>query len=430
MPLLQTVQISLCNHAALLYGQFAPIQKEVKTESSSDQQNNAEKNKLKNNNNQQNEVNKKLHFTFVIFILLITSYLGTFHLPEEHQFTLESFSTNPEVFSHQMVPRALWTTFDLAISLSVFSTILILIYAALREDLNSQFRIVKNAHGQYRLGDTLLEAEVSSKIRHFQSRLSYVIWFCISFFYLLAMVFYAVNVLLLSGQFRWNNCWSILFWTTLFSPFLFYNFYALLGFQMYIIGSSRIIRIRQQQLLARLQRLVCVQRPTKVSKESFSGRKWRTYMRLNRRLVHICAHIREYSRLNSPILSITIPYFMLAQCYMLLGAVLHGDPSVYPFCFTGIVEANAIMYLNIRECAQIEQYNRKIEATLRRFYTTTFGGKNENEVLMYSKIKVFMAHRFAAAGRLRPYVFCIFSNYRITSKTYNAVKHFFLFLIV
>ncbi|KAH9393916.1 hypothetical protein TYRP_021039 [Tyrophagus putrescentiae] len=244
-----TVQISLCNHAALLYGQFAPIQKEVKTESSSDQQNNAEKNKLKNNNNQQNEVNKKLHFTFVIFILLITSYLGTFHLPEEHQFTLESFSTNPEVFSHQMVPRALWTTFDLAISLSVFSTILILIYAALREDLNSQFRIVKNAHGQYRLGDTLLEAEVSSKIRHFQSRLSYVIWFCISFFYLLAMVFYSVNVLLLSGQFR-LSCWSILFWTTLFSPFLFYNFYALLGFQMYIIGSSRIIRIRQQQLLS------------------------------------------------------------------------------------------------------------------------------------------------------------------------------------
>ncbi|KAH9393915.1 hypothetical protein TYRP_021038 [Tyrophagus putrescentiae] len=137
-------------------------------------------------------------------------------------------------------------------------------------------------------------------------------------------------------------------------------------------------------------------------------------MRLNRRLVHICAHIREYSRLNSPILSITIPYFMLAQCYMLLGAVLHGDPSVYPFCFTGIVEANAIMYLNIRECAQIEQYNRKIEATFRRFYTATFAwNRRGNEALA-------------------PYVFCIFGNYRITSNTYNAIfvytSSFFMYI--
>ena len=422
MPIIQTIQVALHNHASLLYGQFAPIQKEVKIDQTNDQQNNPDHKKEASS---QTEVNKKLHFTFPIFILLITSYLGTFHLPKEHQFTFETFSTNPEVFSHQVVPRALWTNFDYALSLTVFCTILILIYAAFRDDLNSQFKIVKDAHGQYRLGDTLLEAEVSAKIRNFQSRLSYVIWFCISFFYLLAMVFYAVNVLFLNEQFRWSF-WSVLFWTTFYPPYIFYQFYGILGFQMYIIGSSRIIKIRQQQLLTRLQKLIQIKRSKNVSEECFAAGKWRSYMKLNRNLVHICAHIREYSRLNSPILSITIPYFMLAECYMLV-AVLYGDPSVYPFCFTGISECNAIMYLNIRECAQIEQYNRKIEATLRRFYTTTFGGKNENEVLMYSKIKVFMAHRFAAAGRLRPYVFCIFSNYRITSKTYNAVLYFFCF---
>ncbi len=140
MPLLQTIKVVLHNHALLLYGQFAPIQKEIKTEdeNSTDKQNNQE---VENN---QNSINKKLHFTFPIAILLITSYLGTFHLPVEHEFTFNDFSTNPEVFSHQVVPRALWTNFDYALALTVFCTILILIYALSKTVAHAESKFMFN----------------------------------------------------------------------------------------------------------------------------------------------------------------------------------------------------------------------------------------------------------------------------------------------
>ena len=44
---------------------------------------------------------------------------------------------------------------------------------------------------------------------------------------------------------------------------------------------------------------------------------WKLFMGANARLLHICKHITEYSRLNNPILNALMPFLELVQPFLM-----------------------------------------------------------------------------------------------------------------
>ncbi len=386
---------------------------------------------------------RRLHFGLPLLLILFVVTYGTFYLPFEasaadHHFDLQfwsfqNFFTNPFLVTHQMVPPSFWRRFDVASTFTVAAACLIFLTASLREDLDPQYQVHQTVgEGRYSIGRFPLEEAVSSQIRAFQRRIPLLIWGSILPFFLIAMSFYYVSILS-NGRFRVTPT-SVIYWLLLFPAWIFYLFYAVLGFQLYIIVSSRLLRIRQLNLLGKLRRFTAEVGGVESGKPSKKN-VWFSFLKANARLLHICAHIGESSRLNNPVLSILVPYFMLVQSY-LLTVVLgleNGDRSSgfleKTFCCAGVLECNFVLYFLVRECATIDRVNDQMEGSLRKFnfaYARQIQRKRRSSsgVTHFLLERLLKAELLQTADRLKPYTYCVFGYFRIVSTSYFSVSFF------
>ncbi|KAH9393918.1 hypothetical protein TYRP_021041 [Tyrophagus putrescentiae] len=324
---------------------------------------------------------RRLHFGLPLLLILFVVTYGTFYLPFEasaadHHFDLQfwsfqNFFTNPFLVTHQMVPPSFWRRFDVASTFTVAAACLIFLTASLREDLDPQY-----------------QRRSPRRFEPFQRRIPLLIWGSILPFFLIAMSFYYVSILS-NGRFRVTPT-SVIYWLLLFPAWIFYLFYAVLGFQLYIIVSSRLLRIRQLNLLAKLRRFTAEVGGVESGKPSKKN-VWFSFLKANARLLHICAHIGESSRLNNPVLSILVP----------------------------------VLYA-LRECATIDRVNDQMEGSLRKFnfaYARQIQRKRRSSsgVTHFLLERLLKAELLQTADRLKPYTYCVFGYFRIVSTSYFSI---------
>ncbi|KAH9397513.1 hypothetical protein TYRP_003832 [Tyrophagus putrescentiae] len=162
------------------------------------------------------------------------------------------------------------------------------------------------------------------------------------------MIFYYVN-LVLNGSYS-VSAFSIAYWVFLLPIFIYYTFYALMGALQYIMLSSRILRIRQQHWLEEFEK----------QRKKMLG-SWKLFMGANARLLHICKHITEYSRLNNPILNALMPFLELVQPFLM--SIFFFDDSSADVDGAG----NALLYMLTTECSTLDKVNDRIEGSLQKF---------------------------------------------------------------
>ncbi|KAH9397512.1 hypothetical protein TYRP_003831 [Tyrophagus putrescentiae] len=288
--------------------------------------------------------------------------------------------TNPFVFTHQMVPRSLWSTFDVAIICTVLVSVGILLVSVFKEKLDPRYQMYvstseENTGGQhYFIGDLPLQptsAKLSQQINALQQKVPLLLWSNFVPLFTVLVTFYHINVLL-------NGLYTPA-WT-------FYMSIAIFGSMLYIVLNSRVLKLRQEGVLRRLQGLL---KNKKCSVKRFT-KKYRRLLSANSRLLAICRHIEESSRLSNPVFSILLPHFMIVPPFMLTVFLAtstnffpssfsssFGDKNVQQqqqqglldtvFCLSCVLQCNAALYFVVNECSALDGLNGQIESTLRQF---------------------------------------------------------------
>lgn len=196
-----------------------------------------------------------------------------------------------------------------------------------------------------------------------------------------------------------------------------------MGFQMYIMVSSKIIRIRQECLLEKLVQLNAIRlgHSRKASQAAAAASdKWRKYLKLNDELLSICRHTAQYRHQNVPTLSVLVPFLMLNVSYATTVA-LFGDRAVWPICAVFNFESTSWLYMVTRECAQIDRLNGALEREMRRIYNHFCAGRMGKRSQL-AAVTMLKAQLFQNSDRLHPFVFSLLGDFRITSETFPSVR--------
>ena len=426
----EVFQNLLISHLKTLNSQLLPIQRDVNNRSKQ-QDKNAFKSK------------QRYHFGIPLLISVFVTIYGTFYLPAQaanfDSSWTENLTNNRYLVTHQIVPRSLWRHFDMGSLLTVIASTGILFYATVRRDLETNFQISLSCKDQqrYSIGKLLLDAEVSSAVAIFQKRIPILIWSSILPFFIVALSFYYVNLVLNDAY--TVGPFSLIYWILLFPLWIFYLFYACLGFLLYIVISSRILRIRQVYLLRKLQLLSKKRRSKSVPNEATAYHqilvRWRKFTKANQLLLHICKHIQENSRLNNPVLSILLPYFMLYQPFMLRVLFeVDSGPLEKLFCSIAVLEGNAVLYLLIQECSAIDLVNDQLEGSLRKFNVclskSTRESTEDDKVIQLPILTWLKAELLQTTDRLKPYTYCAFGTFRLVATSYYTVTSFNYFILI
>lgn len=428
----EVFQNSLISHLRTLNSQLLPIQSDV------DKRNERQNKSLQKNASKSKQ---RYHFGIPLLISVFVTLYGTFYLPAQaanfDSSWTENLTTSRYLVTHQIVPRSLWRHFDMGSLLTVIASTGILFYATVRRDLETNFQISLSCKDQqrYSIGKLLLDAEVSSAVAIFQKKIPILIWSSILPFFIVALSFYYVNLVLNDAY--TVGPFSLIYWILLFPLWIFYLFYACLGFLLYIVISSRILRIRQVCLLQKLQLLSKKRRSKSVPNEATAYHqitvRWRKFSRANQLLLHICKHIQENSRLNNPVLSILLPYFMLYQPFMLRVLFeVDSGPLEKLFCSIAVLEGNAVLYLLIKECSAIDLVNDQLEGSLQKFNVCLSKSTRENtddKVIQLPILTWLKAELLQTTDRLKPYTYCAFGTFRLVATSYYTVTSFNFILI-
>ena len=120
---------------------------------------------------------------------------------------------------------------------------------------------------------------------------------------------------------------------------------------------------------------------------------WLRHISFNREMLHICKHIKVYSRYWSAFLTILFPYYIFLICYLIymvlvVGSVPFSERSLF-MCIA--VEIVGFFFMLINECAQLVRCNDKVLRENRRFFCNFFAfgqlrlkGKHYADVLKVS----------------------------------------------
>lgn len=207
--------------------------------------------------------------------------------------------------------------------------------------------------------------------------------------------------------------------------FSLYIFYAIFASSAITVVHSRIIQIRQISLLTKLKL-----NNLNTTKHSFRVRNYISaffhYLWLMQSLHDICRYTLAHSGKIQQFLSIILPYFVSVLCYVLYAAIFILLSDFHKLLYWNtIAVCNVYLFVIINQAAQIDRYAQAIEVECRRFSvkymkfysqtTTTYakGSLTKN---------LFKAEAFAVPRRLESYVFCMWGNNRITTKTYDLVS--------
>ena len=138
----------------------------------------------------------------------------------------------------------------------------------------------------------------------------------------------------------------------------------------------------------------------------------------------ICNDTKASSRFYAPFLTILFPYYIFVPCYLLKLVLFPGDipfSDTYIYLLVWIVFTASIMVV-IHYCAGIVRKFDKILIENRRFFfEVQRKGRKMGRVIPAKNLLLLegnqLSHRFVK------YSFKLHGiNYRITSKTFNAVK--------
>lgn len=405
--LAKTIQQIVLSHISALNNLVLPIQKR--------------RNSLTHFEN--NDSKKAFHYGIPLLFMIVGFSYGTFYLPaqaanfEGDFWNLENFYSNPYVASHQISPPSLWRHFDIASIFSFIAPAAVLLYATVRKELSAQFQIRQISEERFAVGSKTLDVAVSRQIRFYQRWIPLFFWCCYLPIFVIALIFYYYN-LINNGVYR-TDIISLFFWTVIFLTVIFYTFYGVIGSLLYVVVSSRILRIRQVNCLQNIQMLKRM-----LVMNTLMVNTWDRFMDANTRLMHICHHISANSRLNNPVLSILMPYLELIQPFLL--AVLLYDKQSYVgtiFCVAAILEVNVILFLLTKECSTIDKVNDQIEGVLRKF-NFYFAAKeaSKESAQKLPVVTLLKAEVFQLEDRLKPYTYCVFGYSRIVSTSYFTVK--------
>ncbi len=401
--------------------------------------------------------NRFYHFGFQLLIITFFSTYGTFYLPiqaggfDQSILHFNTLLSNPFVFTHQMVPRSLWSTFDVAIICTVLVSIGILLVSVFKEKLDPSYQMYvstseENTRQEYFIGDLPLQpnsAKLNQQINAVQQKVPLFLWSNFVPLFTVLVTFYHINVLL-NGLYT-VGVFSLLFWAILQPAWTFYMSIAIFGSMLYIVLNSRVLKLRQGSVLRRFQGLLSWSRNKKCSVKRFT-KKYRRLLNANGRLLTICRHIEEGSRLSNPVFSILLPHFMIVPPFMMTVFLAtstnffptsfsssFGDKNVQQqqqqglldtvFCFACVLQCNAALYFVVNECSALDGLNDQIETTLRQFnFEFCFRKRFNDSKFKLPLVMLLKAEMLQSAERLKPYTYCIFGSFRIVARSYFSVS--------
>ena len=374
------------------------------------------------------------HFYFALLAIILTLMYGIFYLPFEktgkltfanlRNFFGQNLFLDVYIFTHQMTPPSVWKQYDVTNSITTVITIATYINFINLKPIDTQFSLQSQSN-RISIGPKHLNVEQSRKIFQLFKFIKWAFYMIIWPFYALLLVFLYVNLYI--NNFYTVNAGSVLFWTLLMPLFSLYIFYAIFASSAITVVHSRIIQIRQISLLTKLKLS-----NLNTTKHSFRVRNYIAafshYLWLMQSLHDICRYTLAHSGKIQQFLSIILPYFVSVLCYVLYAAIFillsDFDKLLY---WNTVAVCNVYLFVIINQAAQIDRHAQAIEVECRRF-SVKYMKFYSQAITTYAKValtkNLFKAEAFAVPKRLENYVFCMWGNNRITTKTYDLVSNF------
>ncbi len=142
------------------------------------------------------------------------------------------------------------------------------------------------------------------------------------------------------------------------------------GFAIFVILASRYVTIRQRQIWLKIknnskQFIIISKNNNKSFRLLLSS-----FYKLNQKLLFQNNDLQAYSNFWSPYLTIGLPSLVLIFSYELYFLINNNDiPLMEKYYFiTIVVQLIFVLYLIIRECAQVVKCNGRCLVENRRFY--------------------------------------------------------------
>ena len=169
---------------------------------------------------------------------------------------------------------------------------------------------------------------------------------------------------------------------------------------IYVIMSSKYLRIRQYEVLNNLNNLNVKMGRSSAEQPNHQNlpQIWRHYMATNRTIGHICSHIVACSTFWSPFLSVLFPHYITSQCYLLYLAVFAShipmeQTYIYKLILSQFLPA---FFVLVHQCAAVVKNNNQIVRQCRRFYwqfqmgaTATENGGLQGAIVAVRLLKVW-----------------------------------------
>ena len=142
-----------------------------------------------------------------------------------------------------------------------------------------------------------------------------------------------------------------------------------------IIFGSLCIQVRQRKLIKDLHSINDYLDHINAKLENHKLHKcviqsWRSYIKLNKKIISISHMIVEYNRFFSRLISIIFPTFIMAQAYIYYVLLFldkvptDQKPHFLMACF----EVNVFLFTIIWQCSNVVSYNKDIEKKNKNFY--------------------------------------------------------------
>ena len=322
------------------------------------------------------------HFVLLLIIFVTNHLYGIvwLHYQSTGTFNWSQISQSPYLFTHQLSKKAFWLEYDNAFTLNAIASLALYAHLIFFQNVEPKFALCQREEfGLFSIGTKQLDPFLSKRMFKFYRKIKaiMIINFIILVFVSLATEYYMVWI---NDVYTMALVESFTFWFILYPILKLYVNFVLFITIFSIIIYSGTVRIQQLNILNKFKLINKFMANSSCQQQTGNGKwlhyfNWWRFRSLNTELVHFCKQIQHYSQIIGPQISILLPLHIIIECYCLYITIFTSQKEKQHFIF-GFIQLNMLLFEIIKQCAQVDSNNQKLQNELRKFCRYFFTFKN------------------------------------------------------
>jgi len=166
-------------------------------------------------------------FLFPLLLLIISALYGTFglHYQASGNFNVLQLASSPHIFTHQIVPRSIWTLIDFGFTLDLVAVFFIFCHLTFGRRIKPEWIVSIDCNRNIRLGAKCLKKKEAAQVLRFRQMAKLVALLTSWLVSTLFTVYFLYGALWVNYQGEEMSWATIVYWAT-FPLFVFYICYG------------------------------------------------------------------------------------------------------------------------------------------------------------------------------------------------------------